>query len=275
MNDTAPPSARATVPPPVTWEALIARLSRRLALFLDYDGTLVDIAPRPELAAMPAPARALLARLAALWPVAVVSGRDLADLHALVGLDELVYVGSHGFDIAGPDIERGPKLVGDDHAVALHDAWSALAARLADVVGVIVERKRFAITVHYRLVAEGRVAEVAGAVHEVAAREPRLKVTSGKRLVELRPNLDWDKGSAVLWLLEQRKFAAPGTVPLFVGDDETDEDAFRALHRRGTTIVVADPPRPSHADYHLPDTNEVTALLTRLAEWGEGGGHVN
>ena len=259
------------MPPPVRWEALIARLGgRRLALFLDYDGTLVDIAPRPELAAMPAPARALLARLAALWPVAVVSGRDLANLRALVGLDEVVYVGSHGFDIAGPDIERGPKLVGDDHAVALHDAWNALAARLADVVGVIVERKRFAITVHYRLVAEGRVAEVVGAVHEVAAHEPRLKVTSGKRLVELRPNLDWDKGRAVLWLLGQPGFA--GAAPLFVGDDETDEDAFRALHRRGTTIVVADPPRPSHADYRLRDTNEVTALLTRLARWGEGGG---
>jgi trehalose-phosphatase len=263
MNDTAP----SAVPPPATWDAL--RLGRRLALFLDYDGTLVDIAPRPELAVMPAPVRALLARLAALWPLAVVSGRDLADVRALVGLDELFYVGSHGFDIAGPGIAHGPALVGDDHARTLHDAWQALA-QLADVVGVIVERKRFAITVHCRLVAEAEVPGVVAAVHAIAAREPRLRVTTGKRLVELRPSLDWDKGRAVEWLLEQPEFAA--AVPLFVGDDDTDEDAFRALHGRGATIVVADPPRPSQAELRLRDTTEVTTLLTRLAEWGEGSG---
>lgn len=258
-----PPSALAE------FDAFTASLDGRIpALFLDYDGTLAAIAPRPELAAMPDEARAVVQRLSALCPVAFVSGRDLDDLTAMVAVDGLVYAGSHGFDLRGPDLRRQ---VGVEYVPDLDIADGSLRDRLGGIAGALVERKRFAIAIHTRQVAPPEKPRVADAVRAVVEAQPRLRMTGGKELFELRPNLPWDKGRAVLALLEALGLEGDGTMPIYLGDDETDEDAFRALAGRGDGngigIRVMDGPAETAATWSLHDPAEAAAFLGRLADW--------
>ncbi len=242
-----------------------ARLrGRRLAAFLDYDGTLTPIVPRPELAVLADGMRAALERLARLAPVAVVSGRDLADVRARVGL-ELVYAGSHGFDIAGPGGVRFEHPRGLAALPALDAAERQLRAALAGVEGVLVERKRFTLAVHYRQVRAAFTPAVERAVDAALGTPAPLRKMRGKNVFELLPDLDWDKGAAVLWLLEALALAGNDVLPLYAGDDVTDEDAFRALQGRGLGIVVAAEPRATAARYRLRDPEEVGAFLEALA----------
>lgn len=247
---------------------------RHPAVFLDYDGTLTPIVERPDLAVLDESVRATIRRLAALCPVAVVSGRDLDDVARHVGLDELVYAGSHGFDIRGPSLRTQ---IGLEYLNELGGAEAELKARLSGLPGVLVERKRFAVAVHTRQAAPADKPAVAEAVRTVAADHAQLRVTGGKEIHELRPNLPWDKGRAVLALLDALGLAGPDTAPLYIGDDETDEDAFRALADRegagregagrGTGIRVMDPPSATAAGWSLKDPAETAAFLDRLADW--------
>ncbi|HEX2255826.1 MAG TPA: trehalose-phosphatase [Afifellaceae bacterium] len=239
---------------------------RRPALFLDYDGTLTPIADRPDEAVLSEAMREVLAGLSRRVPVIIVSGRDRRDVARFVGLDDLVYAGSHGFDIAGPEGLAREHPDAQSYREPLADAAAELERRLARVEGAIVERKRFAVAVHWRLVAPGEVPEVEAAVDEAVQGRPGLRRTGGKKIFELRPRIDWDKGRAVLWLLEALGLDKPDNVPFYLGDDETDEDAFRALGDRGIGILVAEEPRPTHASYLLGDTEAVKTFLRRLLQ---------
>lgn len=254
------------------FDDLVAEIGgRRPALFLDYDGTLTPIIDNPEGALLDDSVRKAIRRLAALCPVAVVSGRDRANVERMVGLEELVYAGSHGFDISGPGLRHE---VGTDYLGDLDGAEAALHGRLDAVEGALVERKRFAIAIHTRRVAIADKPAVAQAVREVAAERSRLRVTGGKEIFELRPDLPWDKGRAVLSLLDRLGLAGDDTVPLYLGDDETDEDAFRALAGRGAGrgigIRVMDPPSATAAGWSLADPAEAAVFLDRLANWLAG-----
>jgi trehalose 6-phosphate phosphatase len=284
------------------WDTIARRLAgRRLALFLDYDGTLSPIAARPELAVFPAAARAAVQRLALRGPVAVLSGRGRADVAAMVDLPELWYGGSHGFDIAGPPPAAGePPLrheVGEGVPARMDRLAGRLREDLAGIPGVLVESKRFSVAIHYRLAAEkdlprieaavDRATAVPTAANPAPAKEaaaassatakaaaaaigaailPGLRKTGGKKVFEIRPDVEWDKGRALLWLLNRLGLDAPDVVPLYLGDDLTDEDAFIATAaRHGIPILVADPPRSTAAAYRLRNPTEVLDFLTRLA----------
>lgn len=252
------------------WEEIAARLAdRRPALFLDYDGTLSALTPRPELATLPAATREVLVRLAREMPVAIVSGRGREDVAALVGLPDLVYAGSHGFDIAGPPPAPGaPPLrleVGDGVPERIGLAAERLRRELADVPGVLVEPKGFAISIHFRLVDPGDVPRVEQAVDAAVAATSGLRKGHGKKLFEVRPDLDWDKGRAVLWLLGALGLDRADILPFYLGDDLTDEDAFRTLGDRGVSILVSEEPRETAATYQLRDPEEVRHFLERLA----------
>ncbi len=238
---------------------------RPIAVFLDYDGTLTPIVDHPAKALLPEPTRRALQRLAETVPLAVVSGRDLDDVRAMVGLPGLWYGGSHGFDIAGPGGERlemSPELLPN-----LDAAEGELRAALAGVPGAWVERKRFALAAHHRQVEDDRIPEVEAAVDRVAAAHPELGKTGGKRVFELRPNVPWDKGKALELLVEALGIEGADPFLVYIGDDETDEDAFRVVRDRGLGVVVrgeADA-RPTHARCSLSDPGEVPRLLLALA----------
>jgi trehalose 6-phosphate phosphatase len=248
------------------------RLSgRRPAVFLDYDGTLTPIVARPELAVLSPDMRDAVRELAGRCPVAIISGRDRADVERLVGIEGLVYAGSHGFDIAGPD---GLAMQYEGAAEFLPDldrAEASLRERLDGIEGALVERKRYAIAVHYRLVAAAQLPVIEEAVDAALAAAPdRLRRTGGKMVFELRVRLPWDKGRAVVWLLDTLGLNRPEVLPFYLGDDETDEDAFGALRDRdGIGVLVAAQPQPTLARYRLADPDAAGRFLRALGQWGD------
>jgi len=240
--------------------------AKRLAVFLDYDGTLTPIVDRPEDAVMGEQMRATVARLATGCMVAVVSGRDLPDVRERVGIASLVYAGSHGFDIAGPAGLQQILPQAQEAVPALDTAERSLHAALGSIDGALVERKRFTIAVHYRLVRETDVPAVNRAVDAALAALPSLRKRHGKKVFELQPDVPWDKGAAVRWLLAALDLEGQDVLPIYVGDDLTDEDAFRALVGRGVGVAVLDAPRATAAGYALRDPSEVRTFLDALAD---------
>jgi trehalose 6-phosphate phosphatase len=240
----------------------IAGGADQLAIFLDYDGTLTPIVRQPEEAILSDSTRSVLKTLAARTPVAILSGRELEDMQRRVNIDGIVYAGSHGFDIAGPRGIR--KQVAPEFLPILDAAEKELKEKLAGIDGALVERKRFAIAAHYRQVADENVPQVAQAVNEVAAHHCELRKITGKKVYELQPNIDWDKGKALLWLLEVMGSKEQKIFSVYIGDDLTDEDAFRVLQQPGVGIIVTEQPRPSAARYMLKDPAEVELFLRDL-----------
>ena len=238
-------------------------MSGRPAVFLDYDGTLTPIVSRPELATLSEPTRDVLRHLARVCPTAIVSGRGREDVAALVGIPELIVAGSHGFDISGPDgsveLEIAREVV-----PLIEELVNRLRAETAGVAGVIIEDKRFSLALHFRLAPEGAVPELEHLVDDAVARHPQLRKSHGKKVFEIRPNLEWDKGKALLWLLDALGLNAENVVPLYIGDDTTDEDAFAAIAERGIGILVSEAPRPTAARYWLQNPQEVRRFLEDL-----------
>jgi trehalose 6-phosphate phosphatase len=256
---------------PSAWDAtdaLTARLrGRRPAVFLDYDGTLSPIVKNPADAVLSDGMRAALRRLAAACPVAIVSGRDLADVQAFVADDSLYFAGSHGFDLAGPGGWREVVPIGKTFLPALDAAAAELEQALSAIPGARLERKRFSLAVHYRQVTPDRETDVARSLADIMPRHPKLKHSAGKKVYDVKPRADWHKGRAVLALLTELDLDRPDVLPVYLGDDTTDEDAFRALSNRGLGVVVRDgSDRRTAAQYGLDSTDEVERFLHWLAD---------
>lgn len=242
---------------------------RQPAVFFDFDGTLSDIVDDPDAARPVAGATEALAKLAAGCPVAVLSGRDLADVTNRVGVPGIWYAGSHGFELTAPD---GTHHQNDAAAVAipvLEQAAARLRDQLGGIPGVVVEHKRFGVAVHYRNAGRDRVGEVLAAVR-AAGRRDALRVTTGREVIELRPDLDWDKGKTLRWVIDHLHRAGSGSLtPVYLGDDITDEDAFDAVHDDGVPILVRhsdDGDRATAALFALDSPARAAAFTDRLAD---------
>lgn len=249
-------------------ESIRARLrGRKPAVFLDYDGTLTPIVDDPAEAVIDPEMRDQVQTLAETVPTAIVSGRDVSTMRRLMGLDDLIYAGSHGFEIGGPEgfadtVEKGVEALPE-----LDEAERDLAERLDGIDGHAIERKRFSIAIHFRRVREDDFPRLEKAVDEVAARHPNLRKGTGKKVLRLQPDIEWDKGHAVLYLLERLGLDGEDVLPVYVGDDVTDEDAFRALADRGLGVAVrGESDRPTAARFALRDTSEVGRFLALLQE---------
>jgi len=254
-------------------EDIVHRLEdRQRGIFLDYDGTLTPIVERPEAAVLSEEMRATLKNLAGRETVAVVSGRDLQDVRTRVDIDTLFYAGSHGFDIRGPKGETFEHDQAMEALPVLDEVESGLRRKLQDVTGAQVERKRFSIAVHYRRVKERDLSLVAAAVKEVGDGYPQLRMGTGKKVYELQPDVEWDKGRALLWMMETLELKPDRSRAVYIGDDTTDEDAFEVLSGDGIGIVVhRGTPKLTFAEYVLSDTGEVREFLERLSERLGGG----
>ena len=242
------------------------------AVFLDYDGTLTPIVDRPEDAVISEGMREAVRELAGRCPVCVVSGRDRRVVQELMGLDNLIVAGSHGFDIWTPEEGTIQLEVGTGSGELLAEVCARLENDAALIQGALVEPKKTSVAVHYRLVSEGERPRVKQLVDEVLGEHPDdLKVTPGKMVYEIQPKIDWDKGKAVLYLLEALGLDSERVIPIYLGDDVTDEHAFEALAGRGIGVFVghvSDPEiagRETSADYILHTVEEVERFLISLA----------
>lgn len=246
---------------------------KRLALFLDYDGTLTPIVTRPENAILKGKMREVIRDLADHVFVAIVSGRDLDDVRSMVGLDQLYYAGSHGFDIGGPDGMRMQQQEAKERLPQLEAAERKLRGELEGFAGIRVERKRFALAVHFREAASEDESWIEGVVDGVQREHPELRKKGGKKIFELQPDVSWDKGRAILWLLERLDLTGEDVLPAYIGDDVTDEDAFEALAGHGLTIRVGPADEPTRAEFFLSDIDQLENFLAGLLRWlaGEDG----
>ncbi|KUI23090.1 haloacid dehalogenase [Mycobacterium sp. IS-1496] len=242
---------------------------RESMLFLDYDGTLSPIVSDPDAAVLVDGAAEALTLVAAVCPVAILSGRDLADVRARVDAPGLWYAGSHGFELTGPDGTYHQNEAAAAFVPVLERAAGELRDLFTHIAGVRVEHKRFAVAVHFREVgAADQVAEIVSATHRLG-RQAGLRVTGGRMLVELRPDIDWDKGTTLRWIRD-RIDAAGSLLPIYIGDDLTDEDAFDAVRFDGIGIVVRhdeDTDRRTAARFSLQSPDQVRELLQRGSQW--------
>lgn len=243
---------------------------KRIAVFLDYDGTLTPIVDDPEKALLSDSMRQVLTNMANILPVAVISGRDLPDVQKLISMKGIYSAGSHGFDIAGPEGMQSEHQEGSKFLPSLDKAEKELSERI-DIPGARIERKKFSVAVHFRKVKEDKVASIEQIVEEVAALHPDLRQAGGKKIFELQPKLAWHKGKALLWLLDKMGLDRPEVLPLYIGDDLTDEDAFNTLQGRGIGIVVMDRRRPTKANYRLSGPGEVEQFLRKMVSIQEEG----
>ncbi|HZB97613.1 MAG TPA: trehalose-phosphatase [Candidatus Sulfotelmatobacter sp.] len=247
------------------------RLSRRRpAFFLDYDGTLTPIVERPENAVIAESMRNAVRKLADMVPVCIVSGRDRRVVQLLMGIDDLIVAGSHGFDIWSPDGGTALHEEGSRHRGLMDRVESQLRDELAAIPGALVEPKSSSVAAHYRLVPENERGRVQEVVQDLLAAHPDdLKVTPGRMVYEIQPKIDWDKGKAVLYLLDALDLNGPDVVPVYLGDDLTDEDAFAALKGRGIGVFVgsSDPEqagRETAAQYALCDVEDAQEFLLKM-----------
>ncbi len=263
---------------PDAFAALEGFTARHPAVFYDFDGTLSDIVNDPGAARPVAGASEALVKLAAQCPVAVLSGRDLADVRERVGLPGIWYAGSHGFELTAPDGTHHQNEAAAAAIPVLEQAAAELRAQIGSIPGVVVEHKRFGVAAHYRNAARDRVGEVSAAVR-TAGRRDALRVTTGREVIELRPDIDWDKGKTLRWVIDHLHAADSGPlVPIYLGDDITDEDAFDAVRDgdvHGVPIVVRhteDGDRATAALFALDSPTRVGVFTERLARQLGGGG---
>jgi alpha,alpha-trehalose-phosphate synthase [UDP-forming]/trehalose-phosphatase len=227
-------------------------------LFLDYDGTLTPIADTPDKALLTKTMRSLIRELRNKLPVAIVSGRSLKDVMNMVKIKEMIYAGNHG-----AEVWYGNRLVigHSGSKEKLNDIIIKLKRSLASIDGAIVEDKGITASIHFRKVAPEDLSRLFNIFWSIANKYKRyFRVTSGRKVLEIRPLGIWNKGDAVnlIW----KKFDR-SRFPIYIGDDVTDEDAFKVLKGEGISIAIGE---SLDADYYMKNQGELRRFLNWINE---------
>ena len=249
---------------------------RKHAVFLglDYDGTLTPIAQYPSMAKLSSKHRKILRDLNLLrdLKICILSGRPVKEIKGLVNIPKMIYAGNHGFELEGPYLHWV-----HPGAVKAKKLLKRLAVRLENglrsVQGVYVENKTYTLSIHYRQVPRDKIQKAKSTFLRLVARHVQsghVLITEGKKVWEIRPAIPWNKGHIVRWLLDHKKdTASRRALPIYIGDDRTDEDAFKALGRKGVTVkVTAQKDQASAARFWLRSPQEVFIFLNKIkAAW--------
>jgi len=255
------------------WNKVAQRLksANHVLLLSDFDGTLTPIVDRPESTVLSEEATRLLRTVAKnrRYTVGVVSGRALVDLKGKVNVEGIIYAGNHGLEIEGFGSDFLDP-VAEEMRPFLQLLSQALLATLRGIKGVFVENKGLTLSVHYRSVddaEETRVKDAFARVTDSLHVTGRIRVTEGKKVYEIRPPVDWDKGKAIAWLIARCRETRGkgGALPVYLGDDLTDEDGFKVIEKsNGISVFVGEQSFPSVARYFLKSPQEVIELLKML-----------
>ncbi|BAT07760.1 probable trehalose-phosphate phosphatase 7 [Oryza sativa Japonica Group] len=262
-------------------KVVAASKGKQIVMFLDYDGTLSPIVDDPDAAFMSETMRMAVRSVAKHFPTAIVSGRCRDKVFEFVKLAELYYAGSHGMDIKGPASRHAaakspPHNKGvlfqpaSEFLPMIEQVHQRLEQATSSIPGAKVENNKFCVSVHFRCVDEKSWGALAETVRRVVREFPRLRLSQGRMVFEVRPTIKWDKGKALEFLLDSLGFAdCSDVLPVYIGDDRTDEDAFKVLRRRGqgVGILVSKHPKETSASFSLQEPAEVMEFLLRLVEW--------
>lgn len=256
------------------WNKIVSRikLASHVLLLFDYDGTLTPIVKRPELAILSEESRQLLKALSYKrhFIVGVVSGRGLSDIQSKVGVNDIIYVGNHGFEIEGLGLNYVHPIDNDEIKSIIGTLSQMLNNSLGTIRGVIVEHKGLTVSIHYRLVKKKEtdtIKNIIQRVIETASLSDKVKITHGKKVYEIRPNVHWHKGMATNLIIEKygSKRRKDVFLPVYVGDDLTDEDAFKLIENYdGVSVYVGGVNPQSIARYYLKTCKEVNKFMKEL-----------
>jgi len=247
---------------PEGWQQRV-RSASSIGLFLDFDGTVSPIAETPLLAEIDPEIREIIGHLAAREDVhvSIVSGRSIDDVRTRAGVAGVIYAGNHGLEIESDTVcFREPQA--ESLRLELRALILQLELALSGTDGTLIEQKGLSASVHYRQVNEALREWVRHTVQQTVERSRSFSCRDGKMVVEVRPAIDWHKGHAVQWILD--RVLPPGALPIYIGDDATDEDAF-FLVADGITIRVGEAAE-SYAAYSAPDLDAVRNFLSKLGE---------
>ncbi len=238
--------------------------NKHFLLFCDYDGTLTPIVKRPELAIISKEMKDLLFQLKQFCHVIIVSGRQLADIENMVGINGLYYAGNHGLEIIGPEYFATTFEKGIEFIDSVQKCYQEIIPKLSGIENYFIENKKFSLSVHYRLVNSEQILYIEKILDEIIKGYPGLIKRQGKMVFEIRPNIAWNKGSALRFLLSKLSNNDPDVIPLYIGDDTTDEDAFFEIKDYGIGVLVTENLRQTYASYYLNNPNEVYYFLKQL-----------
>ena len=246
---------------------LIDRITsqRRIILLLDYDGTLVPIKKKPSLAVLSASMHKLLKKLAAHsnFDVIIVTGRSYPDIKKLIGTKNIIYISNHGFQISGNRIKwihTGAKR----NLTILKKILLLLNRDLKPFAKTFVEDKKLTLSVHFRNEKNNLIPFVKKiAAKSIQPFQENIIKTTGKKVIEIRPKINWDKGKAALKILAMLQHRKNKNSIICIGDDKTDEDAFRALRSKAITVHVGSN-QNTQAHYYLHNTKEVKTFLETI-----------
>lgn len=232
--------------------------------FLDYDGTLSPIIDRPELAVISEDMRNIIKKLSEKVMVAIVSGRQREDVENLARIEGIFYAGSHGFDIKGPGFSMIHSEA-EETIPVVQEVIEKLSKNIGNIKGALIEKKKFSVAAHYRLVDDKDYPKIEECVNTLAKEySGPLRLMAGKKVFEFLPNIEWNKGCAIRWIMEALKLSWRDLSVVYIGDDVTDEYAFRVVRSRGTGILVSPVPRKSAADFSLTTPQEVKKLFEKV-----------
>ncbi|MFH1877705.1 MAG: trehalose-phosphatase [Candidatus Omnitrophota bacterium] len=242
---------------------------KQLMIFLDFDGTLAPIRRDPEKVFLSAGARDILKKLAsrADTAISIITGRKIAEIIKLTGIKNIIYVGNHGLEY----MENGKKRVRPEAlkaAASVEQIKKKMAKQCAGLKGIMIEDKGCTLSIHYRKAGKevsARAALIFNDITKDPLKARSIRVTSGKKVWEVRPFSRWNKGTAVTEIIKRHGPAGRKIIPLYIGDDVTDEDAFKAVRKKGFAVkVVKEPATGSAADYYLRGIREVILFLREL-----------
>lgn len=241
----------------------------KIALFMDFDGTLVPIRENPAECFLSEKIKQQLRSLADSEHVCltIMSGRSLADVRKRVGIRKIYYGGNHGFDISGPGLKYTHEKALSSEPLMRH-VKRRLKHEIEGIQGAWIEDKKFTVSLHFRSVKKQYLPSVKKVFYKVAReylQNRSLGVIKGKKVLELTPRLTWDKGRAVRWILH---LLNNGWLPIYVGDDTTDETAFAALKKGGITIRVGKS-KSTRAKYYVKGYWEIPQLLEIIKSYAK------
>lgn len=231
----------------------------------DYDGSLTPLMPKPELAKMKESTRKFLDNISKIpkFSVGIITGRKISEIRSIVQLDHIIYAGNHGLELEGPDFKYVHAKTKEFKRI-LHEVSAEIRPLAKNFPQTFLEDKEFTLTYHYRLLSNARVPDLIKEFSKIVApwvADKKIKILEAKKAIEVRPNINWNKGSAVRWILLHED---PMSLPIYFGDDKTDEHAFKAVNDRGYSIRIGYE-KESAAQYYLKSVYEVEEFLSFLA----------